>query len=58
MFILNLGRVFEWPILRQLISNPLVLLAKAVDRLFFPDYTRLKNPDTRGWILIAQKGNS
>lgn len=57
VFMLNFGRVFEWPILRQLISNPLLLVAKAVDRLFFPDYTRMKNPDTRGWIMMARKGD-
>ncbi|MEI6514926.1 MAG: class I SAM-dependent methyltransferase [bacterium] len=52
---LNFAPLFRMPVFKHLISYPLLMLAKGMDRLFFRHNEKRRNPDTRGWMLVARK---
>jgi SAM-dependent methyltransferase len=45
----------RYPLIQQLVTYPAQLLAKISDRLLFSNNLARKNPDTRGWMMIARK---
>jgi SAM-dependent methyltransferase len=45
----------RYPVFQQLITYPAALLAKLSDTIFFANNMDRKNPDTRGWMMIARK---
>lgn len=52
---LNFSPLMRLPVFKQLVSYPLLLIAKFMDRVFFRNNEKRKNPDTRGWMLVARK---
>jgi hypothetical protein len=55
MLDLNFSRVLRAPVVQQTISHPMLVGAQLADRWLFADNERRKNPDTRGWMMVARK---
>ena len=53
---LNFSTLLRLPILRQVLAFPALLLARLVDWIVFSNNTDRRNPDTKGWMLVARKG--
>ncbi len=52
---LNFSAVVRLPIIKQLLRDPLLLIARLGDRLFFRNNLSRRHPDTRGWVCIMRK---
>lgn len=52
---LNFGFFLNLPVLRQTVTHPMCLLARLGDAVFFRNNLGRRNPDTRGWMIIAKK---
>jgi SAM-dependent methyltransferase len=52
---LNFAAILKFPIIRQFIAFPAMLFARLVDAVVFRNNLGRKNPDTRGWVFVAQK---
>jgi SAM-dependent methyltransferase len=52
---LNFSSILRLPIMKQILRDPLLLIARFSDRLLFRKNLKRTNPDTRGWMCIIRK---
>jgi SAM-dependent methyltransferase len=52
---LNFSKVMRFPVFRQVIAQPMRLLASAMDHVLFKNNESRVNPDTQGWMMVARK---
>jgi SAM-dependent methyltransferase len=55
---LNFAKVLRLPVVRQLLAQPMRLVASAMDRVLFRNNESRVNPDTQGWMMVARKVSS
>jgi len=55
VLVLNFCRFLWWPLLSVVLDTPIVLVCWALDAVLFRRNAAGRNPDTRGWAVLASR---